>query len=87
MLDILQTHMNEIQVPVKSARSGTRRQEDPKASNSKPRKLGFGLGIARHREGGGSDTNKIELALDIKSSKSFGNLKLPKVKSNTTTGV
>ena len=88
MLDILQMHISEIQTPSGDVKPIAKRQGTSKTPNTRPRKLGFGLGSSQHR---GLDPEKVELVLDIKSSRGVlrqqGTTKFPKVKSSGSIGV
>ena len=86
MLDILQMHISEIQTPSGDVKPIAKRQGTSKTPNTRPRKLGFGLGSSQHRD---VNPEKVELVLDIRSSKGTpqGTTKFPKVKSSGSIGV
>jgi hypothetical protein len=81
MLDIVQMHINEIQTPSGDAKSQAKRSKTP---NTRPKKLGFGLGSSQLRD---VNPENVELVLDIRSSKRTlqGTTKFPKVKNSTGT--
>jgi hypothetical protein len=84
MLDVLQTHMNQIQPPTRGDVKIHSKRDNFAAGlqTGKPKKLTFAKGNSQ--KGKGSDVDgkdKLELVLDIKASKSLGNFKLPKVQA------